>query len=55
MTGDWSADLDVGCHELDSAVHPDGARLAFFRSYLAREYSGPFVDGMGSQEAARCR
>lgn len=50
MTGGWSADLDVSRHELDSAVRPDEARLAFFRSYLAREYSGPFVHGMGAYE-----
>lgn len=50
MTYDWSGDADVGCYELDSTVTPDQARLAVFRNYLAQEYSGHYIPGMGAQE-----
>lgn len=50
MNIDWRDDPDVQCHDLDSVQDLDQDRLALFRQYLAEEYSGPFIHGMGSYE-----
>jgi hypothetical protein len=50
MVMKWRSDLDVGCRDLDSILDLDQDRIAAFRQYLAQEYSGSFIHGMGSYE-----
>jgi SAM-dependent methyltransferase len=50
MSTPWRGDLDVGFRALDEVTSLDEARISLFREYLAREYAGPFIDGMGSAE-----
>jgi predicted RNA methylase len=50
MSTPWRGDLDVGFRALDEVPSLDQARISLFRDYLASEYSGPFIDGMGSAE-----
>jgi SAM-dependent methyltransferase len=50
MSIEWRGNLDVGFYDLDAATSLDPARLSVFRQYLEREYSGPFIHGMGSYE-----
>lgn len=50
MTYDWRGNADVRCYDLDATVQADQTRLAVFRSYLAQEYSGHFIPGLGAQE-----
>lgn len=50
MTPQWRAGANSGLRDLADAGGLDPARLAVFRQYLAQEYAGPFVPGMGSAE-----
>lgn len=50
MSIEWRGDVDVGFCALDAEASLDPARLSAFRQYLAQEYSGSFVHGMGSYE-----
>lgn len=50
MSTPWRGNLDVGFRALDEVPSLDEARISLFRTYLAQEYAGPFVHGMGSYE-----